>query len=65
VCDLFELNALCQAVRAFGPDVVPYQLTDLPDDRARIPEFAQASAPAVVVPSGRPVPGIGDARLRA
>ena len=44
MCDLFELDALCLAVRAFGPDVVLHQLTDLPDDRARIPEFAQASS---------------------
>lgn len=43
VCDVFDIDALCRAVRAFGPDVVLHQLTDLPDDRARIPEFAQAS----------------------
>jgi nucleoside-diphosphate-sugar epimerase len=43
VCDVFELVALGEAVRAFGPDVVLHQLTDLPDDRACIPEFAQAS----------------------
>jgi hypothetical protein len=28
---------------AFGPDVVLHQLTDLPDDRARIPDSARAS----------------------
>lgn len=40
VCDVFDLDALSQAVSGFGPDAVVHQLTDLPDDPARIPELA-------------------------
>ena len=40
VGDVFEADALRAALVAFGPDVVVQQLTDLPDDRARIAEFA-------------------------
>jgi nucleoside-diphosphate-sugar epimerase len=39
VCDVFELDALIDAVGAFGPDVVLHQLTDLPDEAAGIAEF--------------------------
>src|SRR3954447_7973128 len=34
VADAFDREALVRAVRAFGPDVVMHQLTDLPDDLA-------------------------------
>lgn len=44
VCDVFDLDALSQAVSGFGPDAVVHQLTDLPDDPARIPELAGANA---------------------
>jgi len=44
VCDVFDLDAVSQAVSGFGPDVVVHQLTDLPDDPARIPELAGANA---------------------
>ncbi len=40
VGDVFEADALRAALVAFGPDVVVQQLTDLPDDRARLAEFA-------------------------
>jgi nucleoside-diphosphate-sugar epimerase len=43
VCDAFDPDALSRAMAAFGPDVVLHQLTDLPDDRARIPDSARAS----------------------
>lgn len=39
VCDVFDAGALSQAVSAFGPELVMHQLTDLPDDADRIPEF--------------------------
>jgi UDP-glucose 4-epimerase len=31
VCDVFDADALAEAVAAFGPDAVMHQLTDLPD----------------------------------
>ena len=43
ICDVFELDALAAAVDAFAPEVVLHQLTDLPDDRARMPDFAEAT----------------------
>jgi nucleoside-diphosphate-sugar epimerase len=39
VGDVFELDALIDVVHAFAPDVMIHQLTDLPDDAVRIPEF--------------------------
>jgi nucleoside-diphosphate-sugar epimerase len=44
VCDVFDHDGLREAVVAFAPDVVLHQLTDLPDDRARIPELGAANA---------------------
>jgi uncharacterized protein YbjT (DUF2867 family) len=44
VCDVFEREALIQAIRDFKPDVVLNELTDLPDDVARIPELAELNA---------------------
>src|SRR5258705_13840707 len=32
VCDVFDRPALTSAVRAFSPDVLLHELTDLPDD---------------------------------
>ncbi|MHB1713160.1 MAG: NAD-dependent epimerase/dehydratase family protein, partial [Acidimicrobiales bacterium] len=43
VCDVFDRNALFEVVDQFAPDVVIHQLTDLPDDPARIPEQAAAN----------------------
>src|SRR5262249_59442603 len=34
VCDVFDLDALTQALAGFGPEVVFHQLTDLPDQAA-------------------------------
>jgi nucleoside-diphosphate-sugar epimerase len=34
VCDVFDADALTQALTGFGPEVVFHQLTDLPDDAA-------------------------------
>ena len=39
VCDVYDAEALRVAVVRFAPDVVMHQLTDLPDDAAKIPEF--------------------------
>ena len=39
LCDVFDREALVQAVRDFKPDVVLNELTDLPDDVAQISEF--------------------------
>jgi nucleoside-diphosphate-sugar epimerase len=44
VSDVFDVDRLSDAVCAFRPDVVLHQLTDLPDDAARMPEFAAANA---------------------
>jgi uncharacterized protein YbjT (DUF2867 family) len=40
VCDVFDASALIEAVKAFRPELVMQQLTDLPDEVDRIPEFA-------------------------
>lgn len=40
VCDVFDASALIKAVKAFRPELVMHQLTDLPDEVDRIPEFA-------------------------
>lgn len=42
VCDVFDGDGLRAAVVAFAPDVVLHELTDLPDDPARLPELAAA-----------------------
>ena len=44
LCDVFDREALVQAVRDFKPDVVLNELTDLPDDAAKISEFAGLNA---------------------
>jgi nucleoside-diphosphate-sugar epimerase len=44
VCDVFDRDAVAAAVRAFRPDVVLNELTDLPDDAARIDEFRSLNA---------------------
>ena len=44
LCDVFDREALFQAVRDFKPDVVLNELTDLPDDAGRISEFSSLNA---------------------
>ncbi|MGB8354439.1 MAG: NAD-dependent epimerase/dehydratase family protein [Chthoniobacteraceae bacterium] len=44
LCDIFDREALIQAVRDFKPDVVLNELTDLPDDAAKISEYADLNA---------------------
>jgi nucleoside-diphosphate-sugar epimerase len=38
VCDVYDLEALITAVRAFAPEMVLHELTDLPDDAAALAE---------------------------
>ena len=40
LCDVFDREALIQAVHEFKPDVVLNELTDLPDDAAQISKLA-------------------------
>ena len=44
VGDVFDLDALCEAVATFHPDLVIHELTDLPDDPARIAEVGGANS---------------------
>jgi nucleoside-diphosphate-sugar epimerase len=44
VCDVFDAAALGEAVVGYGAEAVVHQLTDLPDDAARITEFGAANA---------------------
>ncbi|HWH19345.1 MAG TPA: NAD(P)H-binding protein [Solirubrobacterales bacterium] len=44
VVDAYDAEALREAVVAFGPEIVMHQMTDLPDDAARIPEHAAGNA---------------------
>src|SRR4029078_9103264 len=44
LCDVFDRNALIQAVRNFKPDVILNELTDLPDDVAKIGAQADLNA---------------------
>jgi nucleoside-diphosphate-sugar epimerase len=44
LCDVFNREALIQAVRDFKPDVVLNELTDLPDDVKQISELAHLNA---------------------
>jgi nucleoside-diphosphate-sugar epimerase len=44
LCDVFDREALIQAVSDFNPDVMLNELTDLPDDVAQISEFANLNA---------------------
>jgi hypothetical protein len=41
VCDVFDLERLCELVGAFAPEVVVDLLTDLPDERDRLAAFAE------------------------
>jgi len=42
--DVFDREALIQAVRDFKPQVILNELTDLPDDAAQIPQYAERNA---------------------
>ena len=44
VCDAFDASAVHDAVTGFAPDLVMDQLTDLPDDAARVHELGGANA---------------------
>jgi uncharacterized protein YbjT (DUF2867 family) len=44
LCDVFDRDALIEAVRDFRPDVIVNELTDLPDDVAKIGEHAELNA---------------------
>jgi nucleoside-diphosphate-sugar epimerase len=44
VCDVFDRSALKAAVRAFSPDLLLHELTDLPDDLASLPEISLLNA---------------------
>jgi hypothetical protein len=44
LCDVFDREALVQAVSDFKPDVMLNELTDLPDDAAQISELADLNA---------------------
>jgi nucleoside-diphosphate-sugar epimerase len=44
LCDVFDREGLIRAVCDFKPDVVLNELTDLPDDAARISELADLNA---------------------
>lgn len=39
VCDVYDADALVEAVVAYGPDLVMHQLTDLPDQLDQIPDY--------------------------
>ncbi len=40
VCDVFDAAALLDAVAAFAPDLVMHQLTDLPNEIEKIPDYS-------------------------
>jgi uncharacterized protein YbjT (DUF2867 family) len=44
VCDVFDRPGLFSAVRAFRPDVLLHELTDLPDELENLPEDSRLNA---------------------
>ena len=44
LCDVFDRDALIQAVRDFKPDVILNELTDLPDEVEKIGDHAELNA---------------------
>lgn len=44
ICDVYDADALLEEVTRFRAKAVMHQLTDLPDDEGRIPEFGAANA---------------------
>lgn len=43
VCDVYDRDAVRDAVATFEPDLVLHQLTDMPDDRALVSRWAAAT----------------------
>jgi NAD(P)-dependent dehydrogenase (short-subunit alcohol dehydrogenase family) len=41
VCDVFDAPALTEAIKAFQPDALLHQVTDLPDRVDELPDFAE------------------------
>jgi hypothetical protein len=44
LCDVFDREALIKAVRGFRPDIILNELTDLPDDVAKIGEYTELNS---------------------
>jgi uncharacterized protein YbjT (DUF2867 family) len=44
LCDVFDRDALIQAVQDFQPDVILNELTDLPDDVTKIGDYSHLNA---------------------
>ena len=44
LCDVFDREGLTEAVRDFAPDIILNELTDLPDDPAKIGDHADLNA---------------------
>jgi uncharacterized protein YbjT (DUF2867 family) len=44
VCNVFDRNGLREAVCAFGPETILHELTDLPDEEARVRELTERNA---------------------
>jgi nucleoside-diphosphate-sugar epimerase len=44
VCDVFDADALVAAVRAFRPELIVHELTDLPDNAEDLPAHSFANA---------------------
>lgn len=44
VCDVFDADAISEAIAAFAPEAVIHQLTDLPSDPTQIPAQAAANS---------------------
>ena len=70
VCDVFDRDALTQALAGFGPEVVFHQLTDLPDEAADLARFSdrtdrmRGEGPITCSPR-RPPPGQAGSSPRA
>src|ERR1051326_6626176 len=43
VCDVFDSDALTEAVVGFAPDAIVHQLTDLPDSLGELARYASAN----------------------
>jgi uncharacterized protein YbjT (DUF2867 family) len=65
VADALDREALVRAVRAFSPDVVLHELTDLPDDAAEILAYRAAGARLLREGTRNLVDAAGDARVVA
>lgn len=44
VVDVYDTGALTDAVVSFAPEVILHELTDLPDDAERLPDYAVANS---------------------